>query len=393
MNIAIITAGVLPVPPTSGGAVENLVYTLINENEKVINPIQIDIYSIPCSENGYIGQKNTTYYFNEYSWLEKNIIYRNKVLNKILNKLNLSNYILFLKNALKNKKYDYIIIENRPQYVKILRKVNNSKIILHMHNDHMIKNPKKGIEVAKNCHKIVVVSQYIKNSIINNLNISEDKIVVLHNGIDTKRFCEGSVSKENKSKIRSELKISDNDFIVLFSGRIIKEKGILEVIEAVKKLNTINNLKLLIVGSTWYGANSKSKFTEEIKEISFEIKEKIIFTGYIKYEEINNIYSIADLIVLPSMWDDPFPLTVLEAMSMGIPVITTVSGGIPEMFEGNDGILLERNEEITDKLADVIEKLYEDSQTRKVMGQNARKRVEERFSNERFYKNFISILE
>ena len=392
MKIAIVTAGVLPVPPTRGGAVENLVYTLINENEKSNNPIKIDVYSIPCDKAISIEEKYTRYYFNKYNWFERNIIYKNKFITKVLNKFNLSNYFKFVKRELKNKQYDCIIVENRPQYVKSISNINNSKILLHMHNDHMVKNKTKGIEIANKWNKIIVVSEYIKRSLISNLSIDDKKVRVLHNGVDTQRFCKELVSNIDKDKIREHFKIYKDDFVVLFSGRLIKEKGILEVIEAVNKLNNINNLKLLIVGSTWYGSNSKSSFVKEIQKKSENIKDKIVFTGYINYEDINNIYSIADIIVLPSMWDDPFPLTVLESMSMSVPVITTISGGIPEMFKRNDGILLNRDDNLIDNLANEIRNLYNDTNLRKEIGDNARKRVELRFKNKIFYDNFIKVI-
>ena len=98
------------------------------------------------------------------------------------------------------------------------------------------------------------------------------------------------------------------------------------------------------------------------------------------------------MISLPSMWDDPFPLTVLEAMSMGIPVITTFSGGIPEMFGENEGILLKRDENIVDNLAQSIEYLYCNPEIRDNIGKNARIKVNNRFTNNKFYNKFIEIL-
>uniref|UniRef100_UPI00374FCD6E glycosyltransferase family 4 protein n=1 Tax=Clostridium baratii TaxID=1561 RepID=UPI00374FCD6E len=215
---------------------------------------------------------------------------------------------------------------------------------------------------------------------------------VLNNGIDSNRFNKDNFKTEEKIRIRCNLNIKKEDFVVLFSGRLIKEKGVLELVKAFKLLKKIKNIKLVIVGSSWYGKNEKNDFINEIEKESMKIKEKIIFTGYIDYNEINKIYSIGDVISLPSMWDDPFPLTVLEAMSMGIPVITTFSGGIPEMFGENEGILLKRDENIVDNLAQSIEYLYCNPEIRDNIGKNARIKVNNRFTNNKFYNKFIEIL-
>ena len=363
MKVAIITAGVLPVPPIKGGAVENLVYTFINENEKSKNPIEIEVYSIEAKNNNIYttNQSHCKYIFQKFEGKIGHLkfkIINNKLIKKLMSKLKYYPYLKFICKSLKKKEYDYIIIENRPQYVIPIKKINKSKILLHMHNDHMIDNKKKNIRVANLCERIIVVSDYIKNQLLNNLGIDENKIITLHNGIDSIKF-----NKENfinKEKLKSDLGIESNEFVLLFTGRLIKEKGIAEVLSAVKKLKGEINFKLIVVGSSWYGSNIKNDFIEELERISKDIEDKIIFTGYIDYSEVPQIYSLANVIILPSIWDDPFPLVVLEAMSMGVPVITTISGGIPEMFAGEDGVLLSRSNRLTEDIFEAVKELYND---------------------------------
>ena len=85
-------------------------------------------------------------------------------------------------------------------------------------------------------------------------------------------------------------------------------------------------IKLLIAGSSFYGMNVKSSFEEEIINIAKTINNNIIFTGFVPYEEMPKVYNVADIAVLPSMWEEPAGLTIIESMACGIPVITTVSG-------------------------------------------------------------------
>lgn len=212
----------------------------------------------------------------------------------------------------------------------------------------------------------------------------------MHNGIDISRFNNRTIS--NKNILRNEFDLSGNDFVVLFSGRLVKEKGICELINAILKCSNIKNLKLLIVGSSWFSNSNSDNFTDTLKNKTREIEDKVIFTGYIDYNQIHNIYKIADVAVLPSIWNDPFPLTVLECMGVGLPVISTKSGGIPEMIDNESGILLSIDKDIEENIAKSIEYLFNNTDIMQSMGCKAAERVQLNFSKEVFYKEFIRIL-
>ena len=138
MDIAIVIPGGLPVPPIKGGAIENLVYTLIKENERSLNPINIDLYGV---NDRFNEMYNTNQEYTEYIFAKKTpSILEKEFTSKLCYKFN---YSYFLNQTIKNignKKYDYIIIQNRPSYVKKISLNNKSKIILHMHNEHLTKD-------------------------------------------------------------------------------------------------------------------------------------------------------------------------------------------------------------------------------------------------------------
>ena len=155
-----------------------------------------------------------------------------------------------------------------------------------------------------------------------------NKFTILRNCINTSRFSK-SISDEEKESLRKKYNINKDDKILLFTGRITKEKGVKELIESLKKVK-YEKYKLLILGSALNKLKAKTKYQEEIEEFVKIMSDKIIFTGFIKYEDINKFYSLADIAVLPSIWNDPAPLTIIESLVSGLPIITTNSGGIPE---------------------------------------------------------------
>ena len=121
------------------------------------------------------------------------------------------------------------------------------------------------------------------------------------------------------------------------------------------------------------------------------ISSKVIFTGFIKYEEINKFYSIADIAVLPSIWDDPAPLTVIESLISGLPIITTNSGGIPEYATNGSAIIIERNKDLAENLSKNINLLLNDEAKLKEMSTSAKK-VSKDLTLNNYYNNFIDIM-
>ena len=95
---------------------------------------------------------------------------------------------------------------------------------------------------------------------------------------------------------------------------------------------------------------------------------RIIFTGFVNYEDMPAIYAMSDICVLPSIWDDPAPLAVIESLVSGKPLITTRSGGIPEYADEQSAIILERGDQLVDQLADAMTKIARDSDERDAMG-------------------------
>ena len=187
--------------------------------------------------------------------------------------------------------------------------------------------------------------------------------------------------------------MNEKDFILIFSGRVNKEKGILELIQAMCQLEGYPNIKLLVIGSSFYGnTNKEDKFIRSLKEQAAKIQDRILFTGFIPYNKMPKYLKLSDIAVIPSNWDDPFPTTVLEAQAMGLPIITTKRGGIPEEVTEKNAILLNTDEQFVDNLASAILDLYQHPEKRKQMAKASLERSK-LFDKETYAKNFFKALE
>jgi glycosyltransferase involved in cell wall biosynthesis len=149
----------------------------------------------------------------------------------------------------------------------------------------------------------------------------------------------------------------------------------------------------MVIGSTFFAnATNDDAFTTELKAKAESLKGRITFTGFIPYSKMPDYLRIADVAVIPSIWNDPFPTTVLEAQAMGLPIITTRRGGIPEEVTEDNAILLNTDEKFVDNLAAAILDLYHHPEKREQMSTASLERSK-LFDKETYAKNFFAALE
>lgn len=238
------------------------------------------------------------------------------------------------------------------------------------------------------------VSNYSKEIFVKNI-IPFDKYInnksyVIRNGIDTRKF---SNKWQIRMKKRSELDIDDDKILILYVGKLTPRKGLHKFLDAYRLMpkDLRRETILLIVGAADYYKVDQTDYILEIKEKAQQIEARIIFTNYIPHEDIVDLYSASDLLVFPSVEEEGMPLSIIEAQSMGLPVIASNVGGISEVVvHGETGYIYDRNSEPRE-IIQYLKLLIEDPTLRARLGQEAVKNVRDNFNRERMSKDFWSV--
>src|SRR5680860_25939 len=200
----------------------------------------------------------------------------------------------------------------------------------------------------KNISAFIAPSNFMKNKIVE-YGWDEDKFSVIYNP-----YTASLEASENEK--RSAIK----DEYLLYFGRLSKEKGLSTLIEAIK----ISSRKLKLVG--------RGPEKENLEKLAKELGADVEFLGFKSGQELKDIIMKAKATVIPSIWYENMPLSLLEALNLGCPVIASNIGGMPEIIkEGKNGWLFRPGDE--SDLADKIKDL--DKYEKKIMSEDVRKSV------------------
>ena len=368
LKVLIVSQGSLPVPAVQGGAVESIIDNLVASNEKH-QKLTLVIASIfdkrnngtkkECAE--YFNVKNNAlidcldgviYFFAKFILRKRKAMSYRNILRRI-------RYLRKVARFMNKNTFDRVVFENSCSEYLCLKYRNNfakytGKVFYHAHNLPSAYKPFYKV-IVKSTACFLCVSNYIAlqyKTIFGGNCAAEFR--VLRNAVDQSLFYPIE-DKTSLNALRSSISLPPNKKIVLFSGRMTKDKGIFVLLDAFKKVN--NDCHLLIVGDFFFGTNVKNKETKIISRMINELKERVSFTGFVPYPKMPDLYRSCDFCVVPSIWDDPAPLTIIEAISCGKPVITTKSGGICEYANDSCGFILDISDSLSDKIADAINTL------------------------------------
>lgn len=227
--------------------------------------------------------------------------------------------------------------------------------------------------VASLCaNKIICVSpSVLKKSIEDNLAPAKKQFILNKgtcNGVDTSgKFNPEKIDSIKVKELKEKYGIKPDDFIIGYSGRLVRDKGIIELIGAFDKLRNSDNCKLLLVGMF----EERDALPQDVKNRIINDPD-IIYTGFVN-QGMEYYYSMMDVYVLPS-YREGFPTGVLEAQSMGTPVITTrVTGCCDSIVENSTGLFAENSAE------DIANKIDLIRLNNKIDGRNGREWVKENF--------------
>jgi len=198
------------------------------------------------------------------------------------------------------------------------------------------------------------------------------------NGVDMQYFEDG-YSENEKQILRAKYDILKDDFVLIYIGRVVKDKGIDELILVFEQLSwEYDNLKLLLVGD----------FESDLNPIS-QKSQKLIDTNqnifHIEFQQdIREYLAISSLFVLPS-YREGLPNVLIEAGSFGLPLVATNINGCNEIIiDGENGVLVDAKD--TKSLYGAIERFIIDEKYYSFIKSNSRKNIQDRYSQQYFYK-------
>ena len=171
----------------------------------------------------------------------------------------------------------------------------------------------------------------------------------------------------NKAECKMGLELGD-EFVVLFVGRLLEIKGVKVLIEVARRLTDVKDVLFMFVGD--------GPLADEVRAASDD-SGNIIYVGNVENRQLSVYYNVADVVVVPSLYEEGFGRVILEALSCGTPVIASNRGGIPEALDDSVGILIEP--EVEEIVAN-NKRLYEHSEKLANLRRNCRVYAEKRFS-------------
>lgn len=214
--------------------------------------------------------------------------------------------------------------------------------------------------------------------------ISAGKMVVIHNAIDTEEFSPTGEAESIKMAQRSIRQI-------LYLGRIVKQKGIETLIDAmVLARKTDDRLRLLVVGNLRGDHSATIEYQQRLQNYARgKLGEAVEFRP--ATPNVVELYRLADLVVLPAEWDEPFGRVVIESMACGVPCLASRVGGIPEILNKSFPNLLFTRKDPND-LSVKIQRVIDWRSEYPKLGCMCREMVESEFSSKKMLDKLLEVL-
>ncbi|OXN01189.1 glycosyltransferase family 4 protein [Bifidobacterium vansinderenii] len=389
-KVCLIAPGLLPVPASKGGAIETLLTSLIRENERqrLLDLSVVTTFDDKAQEMAADIQHTRFIEIPADTALQKMIFrIRHAIARRMHGEHDIlpSPYYVKVLRALKGRSFDEVILEGGPASApRLFARRFPSGLWYHMHYV-----PEWDFD-STGYTKILAVSDFAADAWRRHCRNHEAQIETVHNGIDDKRFSQG-FSDQERNEARRELGFSPEDVVVLYCGRIIPVKGVLQLLKAVERIDD-PHVKLLIIGSPNFGTEERTEYLDEVERSVQALADRVKFTGFVQNSQLWRYAKLADMQAVPSLWEDAAPTVCMEAMAMGLPLIVTRSGGIQEYTSPECALTVPKDDHVEDGLRQAIIALRDDPRRRRCMSQAGLKRARD-FTVASMYAHFVEACE
>lgn len=383
-KIAIVIPGFLPVPAVLGGGVEQLITTLLEQND-LYGSFQIDLYTLDHDLIRNIEFNNTNIIrikSNHFNIIVEKII--NYFFKKINQEKNYSYFGSKTAKIIKMNKYSKIIIENNMYiYKKVFESYNksyNCDFYFHLHNDIGGKDKPLFLckYIAKTSKAVITCSDYLNRKYKSITGFKNT--FTLNNIVDHNCFY---FDEKSRFEIRNKFDLNGK-FVYTYVGRISEEKGIFELIKAFKLIKN-QQILLMIVGD----------FNDSVfgKKMSSLIKDdnRIVCCGSISNNQVFKYMSASDCVIIPTICEEAFGLVALEAVYCKRRLIISNSGGLIDLV-GNNAEIVDRYDIVNNlkkKMEFVFKKNMDNFENNSF---EYPKNIIQKYEYDKYYPNFCDIL-
>lgn len=279
-------------------------------------------------------------------------------------------YAQSCKSFLQRQPSGIVEVHNRiPLFLYLESKLKQHAYCLYLHNDPQGMKGGKSVEdrqvLLEKASAIYVVSHYIKARFMEGLSGGGEKVHVLYNGV--------SFSQQ------SELILECKKQQILFVGRIIPEKGVLEFAKALKQVLPVNPMwRAVFIGARHFGNTKPTTAYERdvLRELE-NLDEQIEYKNALPHQEVMQCYQASEIAVVPSIWNEPFGRTALEAIVSHCALVSSNRGGLSEVI-GDTALLIDPED--PSAIACAIQKLIDQPDERNGLRARAYDRATDMFS-------------
>jgi glycosyltransferase involved in cell wall biosynthesis len=353
------------IPPTKGAAVQTWIY----EVSKRLITYQTHIISI---SHEFLPIKD----FSDGIYFHR--VHLSKSYKRIFQKIlgwDLYSYNKRVFNIIRKINPDVVHIHNYYDAKEIIKWIKifnpNIKIIFHMHNlsDKFNKKEFPKVDIFVGCSNFI--TEHYK---LNNL-IKADDFVTIYNGVDNEKFDSAIELREN---IKEFISVEENKKNIFYFGRISEEKGVDKILEIAKLFKYEKQFRFYCVGEISKDGDRKKYFDNIKKEIEIDKLSNIVFLNFIAPKKIHLAYQLADMVIVPSKFEEPFCMVAIEAMASNIPTVCAYKGGMKEYLENDkNAIVVDNYENFSQIACERIVKYFKEKDNQTII--NAKKMVKERF--------------
>lgn len=372
MNIAMIATEKLPVPAIRGGAIQ--IY-LQSTAEIIARSEHVTVFSISDPQ---LPDEETIDGVHYMRFKEKD-------------------YLPSLVEAVSAGTFDVIHLCNRPIWIEQLRQAApDSKLILSVHNEMFSERKisrKQGEQCIRDVSAIVTVSDYIRKTITDRFPEAEEITSTLYSGVDLNGYYPSWT--DEGAKIRQVMREKaglEGKKIILFVGRLSKVKGPHILLQAIPEISEKHpDAMLVFVGSKWFGDNRVNNYVKHLYTLGATHLDHVTFVKFVKPQHIPYFYTMSDIFVCCSQWQEPLARVHYEAMAAGLPIITTNRGGNAEVIrDGENGKIIEHFDD-PHEYAEQILSLLDDEHECRRLGENGRRMVEEKYGWEEVAGHLLDV--